>query len=146
MSESVTIPFSFPGEGAVVDGVFVTADTPMDDRQLDHLAVYGIRGTMTDSTIGSALTQALQEADESFVARLQERLEKGDEKYGQLRFLEVDTLEEAMKEVLDLANYARFTYIKLFLLQRAATRTATKSPLTDRQGFVSLKEMFGGKE
>jgi hypothetical protein len=90
----------------------------------------------------SALEEALREADEAFVARLQERLEKGEQKYGSLKFFEVDTLEEAMLEVLDLANYARFTFIKLFLLQRASTKVMEKDPLTDHQGFVSLKEMF----
>jgi hypothetical protein len=29
----------------------------------------------------------------------------------------VDTLEEAMQEIIDLSNYARYTYIKLRALQ-----------------------------
>ena len=100
----------------------------------------------SEPTMKSALEEALREADASFVSRLQERLEKGEEKYGPLKWLEVDTLEEAMLEVLDLANYARFTYIKLYLLQRASTKAASREPLTDHEGFVPLKDMFGGKE
>jgi hypothetical protein len=105
----------------------------------------GSRGeAMPDETMQEALADAFREADESFIRRTQERLDLGDKKYGPLHFLEVDTLEEAIDEVLDLANYARFTYIKLYLLQQASKRIMEEEPLTDKQGFVSFKEMFGG--
>lgn len=45
------------------------------------------------------------------------RFVAGEEKYGPGTWLKVDTLQHAIDEVLDLANYARFTYIKLRLLQ-----------------------------
>jgi hypothetical protein len=49
----------------------------------------------------------------------------------------------AMEEVLDLANYARYTYIKLFLLQQAVANALEEEPDVGREGFVSTKELFG---
>jgi len=97
-------------------------------------------------SIGEALEALLREADESFVQRCQERLEEGRNLHGELKFFQVDTLEEAIQEVLDLANYARFTYIKLYLLQRSVSHMLQQNPYTDREGFITLKEMFEGKE
>lgn len=91
------------------------------------------------------MAAALKEADESFVRRSTERLDMGAEKYGALKFLSVDTLEEAMVEVLDLANYARMTYIKLYFLQSAIAEAVQQHPAADKEGFVSLKEMFTGQ-
>jgi hypothetical protein len=47
-----------------------------------------------------------------------------------------------MDEVIDLANYARFTYIKLYLLQKSLQRIVKENPLADKDGFVSTKELF----
>jgi hypothetical protein len=96
-----------------------------------------------EQTMKSVLEQALSEADAAFVHGCAERMEKGEEKYGPFKFFEVDTVEEAMLEALDLANYARFIYIKLFLLQRATKRFVAQDPRTDAQGFIPLKEMLG---
>ena len=49
----------------------------------------------------------------------QERHDLGQEKYGAGKFLGVNTLEEAMFEVIDLANYARYTFIRLMLMNHA---------------------------
>jgi hypothetical protein len=46
-----------------------------------------------------------------------ERHIAGEEKYGVGTWLKIDTLQHAMDEVLDLGNYAKFTFIKLRLLQ-----------------------------
>jgi len=88
------------------------------------------------------VAQALAEADLSFVEEASRRLSDGAEKYGPAKFLEVDTLQEAMDEVLDLANYARMTYIKLFLLQESLKKIVSKHPAADAQGFVPMKEFM----
>lgn len=95
-----------------------------------------------ESSMSTDLAELLTQADQAFVNSCQARHEKGEEKYGPMTFLEVDTLEMAMEEVVDLANYARYTFIKLYMLQRAAKRSAERHPATDSQGFISLKEMF----
>lgn len=46
-----------------------------------------------------------------------ERHEMGAEKYGPGKFLTADTLQEALEEIVDLANYARYTFIKIRALQ-----------------------------
>jgi hypothetical protein len=83
----------------------------------------------------------LAQADAEFVAKSAERMEAGAEKYGALKFLTVDTLDEAMDEVLDLSNYARMTYIKLYLL-KAQLGKVTKEAGTDDKGFVPMKEFL----
>jgi|SRR5690349_7536687 len=57
--------------------------------------------------------QAVQDWSDEFDERCRERHELGAAKYGPTKFILVDTLEEAIQEVVDLANYARYTYIKL---------------------------------
>jgi hypothetical protein len=71
-------------------------------------------------------------------------MDLGEQKYGPIKFLSVDTLEEAMQEVLDLANYARMTYIKLYILQQGMPKVTSGAP-TDADGFVSTKTLMGGK-
>lgn len=46
-----------------------------------------------------------------------DRMAYGKEKYGPGKFLTVDTLQEALYELMDLANYAKFTFIRIRLLQ-----------------------------
>jgi hypothetical protein len=68
-------------------------------------------------------------------------MELGAEKYGPAKFLAVDTLQEAMDEVLDLANYARMTYIKLYLLQFSTDKLAEEQAPV-KEGFVPMKEFL----
>lgn len=61
----------------------------------------------------------LQEYSNEYDAMTKARHEMGAEKYGPVRFAEVDSLQMAMEEVADLGNYARYTFIKLRMLQDA---------------------------
>jgi hypothetical protein len=72
-----------------------------------------------------ALTEAAQRR---FFEMMQERHTKGEEKYGPIKFMEVNTLEEAMEEVVDLANYALYTFVKLFILNAQQTRIVGQIP------------------
>lgn len=53
---------------------------------------------------------------QEFDRMCQERHDLGEQKYGAGKFLTVNTVEEAMFEVVDLANYARYTYVRLSLM------------------------------
>ena len=86
--------------------------------------------------------ELLQQLSNEFDARCQERHEKGAQKYGEGTFLDVDTLEMAIEEVLDLANYARYTFVKLRLLQESL-ETDKSTPTTGPQGFFSLRKDKG---
>jgi len=69
----------------------------------------------------------------------------GAEKYGPGKFLMVDTIEEALQEVADLANYARYSYIRLRLLQESIRLHIEQTPdVPGVQGFVSVREVFEG--
>lgn len=65
----------------------------------------------------SEISDAIERYNEEFDQKTYERHIQGEEKYGAGTWLTIDTLQHAMDEVLDLANYARFTYVKLRLLQ-----------------------------
>lgn len=75
-----------------------------------------INGEFKETT--TDFRQYTQEATNHFFAAMQERHEKGQEKYGPIKFMEVNTLIEAMEEVVDLGNYAMYTYIKLYVLNQ----------------------------
>jgi hypothetical protein len=64
----------------------------------------------------SELTDSIQKASELFDKMTVERHELGMEKYGPFKFLGANTVEEAMFELVDLSNYARYTFIKLALM------------------------------
>ena len=51
---------------------------------------------------------------------IQERHETGAKEYGPTTFLENDMFEFIMEELADIANYVRYTYIKLRLLEEVA--------------------------
>lgn len=85
------------------------------------------------------LAQLIQQANEEFDRRVQERHDAGAEKYGPFTFFEKNTVEESMQEVLDLANYARYTFIKLWLMNEALDRALGDDPVTVGEGFFSGK-------
>jgi hypothetical protein len=58
-----------------------------------------------------------QEAADEFDELCKHRHALGEKKYGAGKFLTVDTLEEALFELSDLSNYAKYTFIRVRLLQ-----------------------------
>jgi hypothetical protein len=86
--------------------------------------------------------QRLLNEDQAFVDEAVARMQLGEEKYGPVKFLGVDTLQEAMDEVVDLANYARMTYVKLWLLNKRVAQMAVESAKPDKQGFIPMKEFL----
>ena len=69
-----------------------------------------------------APAELVEEASAAFDAFCESRHEMGAAKYGPVKFMTANTLEEAMAEVIDLANYARYTFIKLYLLNVALAK------------------------
>lgn len=58
-----------------------------------------------------------QQLSDTYDALLQDKHDVGHEKYGAVRFLQVDSLGMGMDEIVDLGNYARFAFIKMAMLQ-----------------------------
>lgn len=73
---------------------------------------------MSNDSATDIASEILQQLSDEFDVLCQERHTMGAEKYGAGSFVGVDTLEMAIHEVLDLANYARYTFIRLRLLQQ----------------------------
>jgi hypothetical protein len=71
-------------------------------------------------------TELTQDASRQFFEQMQERHLMGEAKYGPIKYMEVNTLEEAMEEVVDLANYAMYTYLKLFVLNQQLQKLLPK--------------------
>lgn len=60
----------------------------------------------------------IQEANVKFEKACASRHEMGEEKYGSDTYLDKDTLAMAQDELVDLANYARYSFIKLELMRQ----------------------------
>lgn len=74
---------------------------------------------MTDPAKAGAEVMATLVADlsEDFDTECQNRHDMGQKKYGPAKFLEVNSIQMAIEEIVDFANYARYTYIKLRLIE-----------------------------
>lgn len=68
-------------------------------------------------TLPEETRRALRAFGTEYDRALEQRRLLGAQKYGDEKFLTVDTIDEAMQELIDLGNYARYTYIKLRALQ-----------------------------
>lgn len=67
----------------------------------------------------STSAQKLQQYSDEFTDLTLERHEFGEQKYGPGTFLTKDTMYEALLELADLSNYARYTYMRIRALQDA---------------------------
>lgn len=90
-----------------------------------------------DWQLAGLIQQASNDLDDACLARHQ----VGQAKYGEFTFFDKDTIAMAMEEIADMMNYMRYTWIKLWLMQRAIARQAHKHPAADEQGWIPLKEM-----
>lgn len=102
-----------------------------------------------DKETGEQLTfQGLADiASAAFEEFCAQRHAMGEEKYGPVKFLAANTIEEAMYEVIDLANYARYTFIKLYLLNVYLHNKATEEGIPEdfigAQTFIPNSNKFG---
>lgn len=75
---------------------------------------------MSEDSPAEKTVDLIQQMSDLFDRECQMRHIMGEEKYGPVKFMTVNSIEEAMAEIVDLANYARYTYIKLALLASSA--------------------------
>lgn len=74
------------------------------------------------------MQELIEEFSIEFDVMCNDRHVMGAEKYGPVNFMTVDSLQMAIEEVADLANYARYTFIKLRLLQHYMTQQQQDVP------------------
>jgi hypothetical protein len=82
--------------------------------------------------------EVIQGLSDEFDEVTRERHARGAEHYGPVKFLEVDTVQMALEELADFANYARYLYIKLRLLEMGGER-----PTTGTLGITGWKATNG---
>lgn len=68
---------------------------------------------------GEEVARLINTFGSEFWEMVQARHELGEKKYGPGKFLRVDTMEEALFELADLANYACYTFVRIRMLQNA---------------------------
>jgi predicted RNA-binding protein with PIN domain len=91
--------------------------------------------------------QHLSDIAEKVELEAAERHVMGAQEYGSFAFLENDTLEMAYEELLDLINYAKYTAIKIKLLQEFVAQKAAavgEPDTTGAGGFVPTSELMKG--
>jgi hypothetical protein len=76
------------------------------------------------------VAELVQESASEFDELCSHRMKVGEEKYGPSKWITVDTLEEALFELADLANYAKMTFMRIRLLQ-AQLETLNENSLGD---------------
>ncbi len=91
----------------------------------------------SDPTLDPA---TLQTASEAFDELCKSQWEKGRREYGDFSFLKVNTLEFALEELADLANYARMTFIKVHLLKEALAAKVAEAPQMGAKSFKTTGE------
>ena len=64
--------------------------------------------------------ELLQQLSDEFDTLTANRHNQGSEEYGPLKFLEIPLMEYIYEELADCANYSRFLYIRLRILEEAA--------------------------
>lgn len=80
----------------------------------------------------------MNELSQEFDAQTIARHEVGQKKYGEFSFLEKDMIQEALFECLDTANYMRYQYIKLRMIQMALASDPRLAQLADAEGNVTI--------
>jgi hypothetical protein len=83
-------------------------------------------------------SRLLAELSLEFDARTVERHKRGEEKYGNFKWLGTDLIEELCQELLDTANYARYHFIKLRMLQMHLEQDERIQSLADEGGNFSI--------
>jgi hypothetical protein len=83
-------------------------------------------------------TALMEELSKEFDAATLERHKVGQDKYGPLSFLGKDMFEEAIFELLDCANYMRYQYIKLRMIQIALSQDPRLKEYADRNDDITI--------
>ena len=89
--------------------------------------------------------ELIRAAEIQFEEMCEDRHKKGNAKYGVLTFLENPTLEMALEEIADLANYARYTFVKVVLL-RHMIKQLQEQGIHGTSGFFTTEQILGVKK
>jgi len=97
---------------------------------------------VTDLNVDRDLQRLVEEANRHLDREMIRKEGVGAERYGEMAFLGNPTLEMAMDEITDLINYMRFTFTKIYIMNKMLKEmNEQRSPLQD--GFIATKDLFG---
>lgn len=99
---------------------------------------------MNSANVEDALKQLVEQANHQLDKELLRKEEVGAKNYGEWAFLQAPTVEMAMDEIVDLINYMRFTYGKLFIMNEIL-KTRAQEPNIVQEGFVPTSALFGDR-
>lgn len=98
--------------------------------------------------VPETITDLVEEASALFDSTCQARHKLGAEKYGPVKFLEPGTnlYEELRNELVDAANYARYLYVRLWVLeQMTAGRSVTRDTPLGPAGVINPHAKIEGE-
>jgi hypothetical protein len=84
----------------------------------------------------------LKDGQDELNEKLAARMARGAEEYGELAFLDRNTINEVMEEIADVINWATFVYLKMYMVRQAYTALQQNAPL-DEHGFISMQQLLG---
>jgi hypothetical protein len=88
--------------------------------------------------------ELLKEGQAELNKKLQERMDTGAQEYGELAFLNRETIEEVMEEVADVINWGTFVYLKMYMVKRAYNALLERRDSQgDATGFIPMQDLFG---
>lgn len=91
------------------------------------------------------ITLLIEEGNAAYDEWCQRRHDMGAEKYGAVKFMEVNSIEEAMAEIVDMGNYARYTFIRLYLMNIFLSENVGEQVLGPNQFISNINKFKGGK-
>ena len=97
-----------------------------------------------ESNPAETFAEIIVSFSEEYDRKIDERHEMGAKKYGAGKFLVVDTIQEALDEIVDLGNYARYTFIKLRLLQESIAAQLPPD-IREASGFLKAGDVTSVK-
>jgi hypothetical protein len=85
----------------------------------------------------------VDEANRAFEIQSRERHLKGEEEYGHNTFLTAPTIDMALEELADFANYMRYTYIQVYIFQKILEKTKAdaEASVPGGAGFVPMSDI-----
>lgn len=86
--------------------------------------------------------QLLKDGQDELNEKLAARMAAGAKEYGELAFLDRDTIEEVMEEVADVINWGTFLYLKMYMVRQAYKALQDNAP-ADEHGFITMQQLFG---
>jgi len=115
--------------------------TPQGGYDLSDKEVLEVmKQSFGEDDVANAFAETLVGYSTEFDEMCEQRHKAGADKYGPGKFLTVDTIEEALQELVDLANYTRYTFIKLRMLQEAILVQGEGAGVLDDQGFIKTRD------